>query len=316
MTFTFTGGSITDPEYDTAKDSLYGLYRNATTGQRSLVSIKLSTGTYNALGANTIPNLSPPYLTAYDDVNRRYFAAGGGLLLHSISAATGSVLSSQPLNLPAMTEWLVHMHYNTTTNTLIGLKQSTSTGSCTLVSINPVSGAVTSIGLGIPYSIGGGGPYFNGATGSSTIDETNQRYYYIYSTASTTYYLAALDIATGNLISNNLIPLNAGDNISSISFDNVKGKLFGMQWDANISTSTSIRTFNPDDFTLYPNPTEALINLKAKAELGRIDIYNGLGELVLKKESNSREEQMDISKFNPGMYLLKIQGSYYKIIKH
>lgn len=69
---------------------------------------------------------------------------------------------------------------------------------------------------------------------------------------------------------------------------------------ANLSTddfSTNLKT------TLYPNPTNGIVNIKASAEMKSIEIYSILGNLV---KTYSNEKQLDLSSLPSGTYIMKL----------
>jgi len=74
-----------------------------------------------------------------------------------------------------------------------------------------------------------------------------------------------------------------------------------------------------EGFTMYPNPVNNMLNIKAKANLESITVYNLLGQPVL--ESNPKEIQasLNMSSLQKGLYLVKVnigtQEATYKIIK-
>lgn len=56
-------------------------------------------------------------------------------------------------------------------------------------------------------------------------------------------------------------------------------------------------------FSVYPIPTDGILNIKSKTAIAKLEIYNMLGQLVL---SNSLQKNIDISNVNPGAYFIKI----------
>ena len=70
-------------------------------------------------------------------------------------------------------------------------------------------------------------------------------------------------------------------------------------------------------FSIYPNPTEGVINISASYEkIALIELYDLRGRLLLKKNNlNDFIQNVDISKYQSGAYILKVNQSSYKIIK-
>lgn len=299
-----SGSSVREIKYDNSKDTLYGLYWDSTLQQFFLASVNRISGIHSQVSSNPVLGLSGTMqgFSAYDDINHRYFTLETKQLF-TINTSTGSLISSTALNLTA-SEQLLHFCYNSASNVLNGLMQDSNTQLCYLVSINTATGAVTKIGNATAYGIGGG---------SSAIDTLNQRYLYTYTTGGSDFFIVTANIKTGNIISNKQILLNGGDNIHSIAFDNVKGKLFGIQWDALI---TSIVDFNyAYAVKIFPVPANNSIVIRSSTELGSIIIYNTLGEVVLQTKSDNMQEQIDLQMLAMGVYTIYVQGNYNVIIK-
>ncbi len=70
-------------------------------------------------------------------------------------------------------------------------------------------------------------------------------------------------------------------------------------------------------YTIYPNPTDGVLNVKSEKTFSKISVYNMLGQLV---ETTSENNQIDLSKAEAGIYLLKIEdgngnSQTHKIVK-
>lgn len=64
-----------------------------------------------------------------------------------------------------------------------------------------------------------------------------------------------------------------------------------------------------DDITIYPNPAEETVKLSAIGlQLSTVRIYNYLGTLVEEIEACSNEMEIDVSNYNPGLYLFNIES--------
>jgi len=82
----------------------------------------------------------------------------------------------------------------------------------------------------------------------------------------------------------------------------------------NCTLSINENTFL--DFSVYPTPTENILNIKSKTEIIKIKIYNKLGQLII----STTENQIDISNLTQGLYFVKVEdvnGSFSvkKIVK-
>ena len=68
------------------------------------------------------------------------------------------------------------------------------------------------------------------------------------------------------------------------------------------------------DFSIYPIPTERILNVKSKTEIAKIEIYSKLGELILK---NTTKNKIDISNLSQGLYFVKVEdvNGYFRMKK-
>ena len=57
-------------------------------------------------------------------------------------------------------------------------------------------------------------------------------------------------------------------------------------------------------FSIYPNPTNGVLNIKSATSITEITVYNNLGQLLFTSEEKN---QIDISSLSQGIYFLKIQ---------
>jgi photosystem II stability/assembly factor-like uncharacterized protein len=66
---------------------------------------------------------------------------------------------------------------------------------------------------------------------------------------------------------------------------------------------------------VYPNPASNSITVQAQKELGMINIINSLGEVVYKVNTVSSKEKIDISNLPAGIYTLRVQDKFIRILK-
>ncbi len=74
----------------------------------------------------------------------------------------------------------------------------------------------------------------------------------------------------------------------------------------NFSTECSALALNQNtflNFTVYPTPTENILNIKSKTEIINVEIYSKLGQKI--KETT--ENKMDISNLMQGLYFVKAE---------
>ena len=68
-----------------------------------------------------------------------------------------------------------------------------------------------------------------------------------------------------------------------------------------------------DEFSIYPNPSKEIINIRSKKELQSVEIYSILGEKVMFFEK--KIQQLNIKNLSKGIYIMKLitnQGSAFK----
>lgn len=71
----------------------------------------------------------------------------------------------------------------------------------------------------------------------------------------------------------------------------------------------STESFNNQTFSIFPNPSNGSVTLKATILIDTIKVYNLLGEVVLTKTPNAAETSLDISQLQSGAYFIKASGN-------
>ncbi len=66
---------------------------------------------------------------------------------------------------------------------------------------------------------------------------------------------------------------------------------------------------NESELSVYPNPANDYLNIESlNGSVNRIEIFNGNGALVYSKKTNGvSKQQIDISRFSSGIYLLLVE---------
>jgi len=73
-------------------------------------------------------------------------------------------------------------------------------------------------------------------------------------------------------------------------------------YDTNLATTG----FNTASFNVYPNPVTDVLNLSYTKNISNVEVYNLLGQQIMVKTVNHREDQLDMSHLTTGTYLVKV----------
>jgi hypothetical protein len=214
-------------KFDNSTGTLYGLFWDTVLSQLFLETINPATGAHGNVSTTPISGLNSTYqgFSTFDEINHTYIIFAPGDVLYSIDAVTGIVSSNPTLSLlPG--ESVVTISYDNSTDILYGLLNDSNISTFFLVSINTSTGAVTKIGPGTTLVY---------PSGSSAIDRVHQQFLYLYYNYISYYHvIAAIDISTGNLLSNNLLASSdIHDNFHSVEYDNTLDKVLAIHWDAD-----------------------------------------------------------------------------------
>lgn len=82
---------------------------------------------------------------------------------------------------------------------------------------------------------------------------------------------------------------------------------FGFASSSNFNSEGSLGTNDAtfEGLSIYPNPATSLLNIR-NAENATIEIYSILGQVLYAKSNISSDEQVEVSQFTTGTYLVKI----------
>jgi len=91
------------------------------------------------------------------------------------------------------------------------------------------------------------------------------------------------------------------------------------QIQTNVSCATlSVNEIDTNILTtsIYPNPTDSFVTIQSDVLASKkYDIFSVSGKHVASGKINSSKEQIDLSKLQPNMYLLRIDNQIMKILK-
>ena len=80
--------------------------------------------------------------------------------------------------------------------------------------------------------------------------------------------------------------------------------------------STDISISDNVEFEIFPNPSPDFLTIKSTNKNNlKFSIFSSVGKLVMSGELDNNNNIIDLSEFEPQLYILKIDGNTYKIIK-
>ncbi len=86
-------------------------------------------------------------------------------------------------------------------------------------------------------------------------------------------------------------------------------KALGMSMITNLKYQTvSVQDPEEQEFVvhIFPNPATDVVSINTSADIENVEVMNLTGQVILQDEMNSSSGQLDISKLNPGTYLIRI----------
>jgi len=90
----------------------------------------------------------------------------------------------------------------------------------------------------------------------------------------------------------------------------------GSAWAGPITFETSelgVSNINKDQFKLYPNPVNDVVNVSYKSAIDSISIYSITGQLVYDNAIHTSSAQINVSHLSSGMYILEAQVEESKV---
>ena len=66
---------------------------------------------------------------------------------------------------------------------------------------------------------------------------------------------------------------------------------------------------------IYPNPVSSMVNIESTMEITGIKVFNNSGQVVLDEKVNVMSYQIDVSKFDKGIYYIRLVTGDTKILR-
>ncbi len=97
---------------------------------------------------------------------------------------------------------------------------------------------------------------------------------------------------------------------------NVVGSCSSTPFAVTVTVALGNLVFDDILFSFYPNPTSSILNIKNSKEISGVSIFNLLGQLIIEKQTDSTEVQIDLLNLPSATYFVKVTSEgVEKIIK-
>lgn len=122
---------------------------------------------------------------------------------------------------------------------------------------------------------------------------------------------------TGTSTTNIISPIPGTSGIFSVTATNTCGTSSAQTLSVTVNTCTGLSSLSPinDELKLYPNPTSCKIMISGIFSQEKIEVYNILGELIYGGKIENENFEIDLSKENSGIYLIRIGTEIKRIVK-
>ena len=78
--------------------------------------------------------------------------------------------------------------------------------------------------------------------------------------------------------------------------------------------SLGIKQYSANDIKFFPNPVDTMLNINAPFLIDDVKVFSSLGQLLLSEKYNLNNISLDLSSLEQGVYLMKINNTFSKII--
>ena len=244
------------------------------------------TGVVDPISDNPIAGYVESINYTLDVVNQWFHVISDGKII-SVDVATGNIVH-EPTWDNSEISIIINLQYNAADGLLYAIGRGNS--QTFLVQIDPITGDVNVLS---PQSLGSSVQF----TGS-VIDPFADVFYYVRPQPSE---FVGVDMNTGLEVSTVPFDLSASE-----------GTLFGSFYFGGITLQLAL---SDEDFTqevevsIYPNPTQNMLYVEGKS-ISQITLYSITGrQLANWKYDNEEAIQLNMSKYNEGIYFLKVSNA-------
>ena len=216
----------------------------------------------------------------------------------------GSVFTNVPISINGEGNF-GNFTYSCADNSMYGLiTQSTTsetfpfqtTTKLKLGKINPTTGIVTAVSNNeITETVNGSGYSLNAG---ATVDPNTMTYYF-----STTNNVIGVSLLTGLVTSNVTNSFQDGDYFDLMRSVNNCISASALRANPSLPVENFLDRIKTD---IFPNPTSEKINILSKQVIKSVAVYTVEGRMIFKKDTNSTQDNIDMTSNNDGIYLVKI----------
>lgn len=241
--------------------------------------------------------------------------------------------------IPPTGESFTGMEFNPNNGTLFAISTDGTTNTSTLSTINPTNMTATPIGntglrLPIALSVDGNGMIYTYDIDDDVlyqIDESNAFATakgalgfnadfgggMLYDTNMNKTYITSYNPAVGD---SQLREVNTNNGSTQVVGTINPGTTSQMAWGGAVnSLILGIGDTSFFGFSFAPNPTKNLLNFNSSEAIEHIEVYNILGQQLVKKTLDATQGSLDVSNLETGTYLMKVtvngQLGSYRFIK-
>jgi hypothetical protein len=84
---------------------------------------------------------------------------------------------------------------------------------------------------------------------------------------------------------------------------------------ATVSYITDINIIETVDLSIYPNPTNGIVNIVSNTNIETIEIIDILGNRLFKSNINNNNAIIDMSKYSMGVYFIEISNNNNRLLR-
>lgn len=268
---------------------IIGLERGGSwgSGQVKLAKINPVNGVVTTISPNSLAGTFVHSGYDIDIVNQWYHFFAEGKLL-SVDVESGEIIHEPTVDTSQFANFN-NLQYNAADGHLYAIGRNSSPAELFLVRLDPITGGVEAISptsLGQVLELEG-----------AAIDPFNEVFYFKRPNPSS---LVGVDLNTGLEVS-----------ATPFDFSESNGAFFDYLYFGGITQSLILSTTefqNRFQVELFPNPAQDFIKLKGDF-IEKVELFSLTGKKIKQwKPKSNNDIQLDISRYNQGIYLLKVEG--------